>query len=144
MGGKNLSFCVGLQAPFTNKNTSKEEKMLGKVSQQVVVQRNIERHQSERVILLGPDECQSSELRLDLGNLLGNSSNEDRLQVSKERRRTQKYLGKSCYYRIKCTITAFLAALMWRRPSEQCFQPLLPTENQKSCSVGQILECRVG
>ena len=28
MGGKNLSFCVGLQAPFTNKNTTEEEKML--------------------------------------------------------------------------------------------------------------------
>ena len=44
------------------------------------------------VILLGLDECQSSELYLDLGNLPGNSSNEDRLQMSKERIRTQKYL----------------------------------------------------
>ena len=32
MGGKDLSFCVGSQASFTNKNVSKEEKMLGKVS----------------------------------------------------------------------------------------------------------------
>ena len=29
VGGKNLSFCVGSQAPFTNKNTSEKEKMLG-------------------------------------------------------------------------------------------------------------------
>ena len=28
--GKDLSFCVGPQTPFTNKNASKEEKMLGK------------------------------------------------------------------------------------------------------------------
>ena len=48
----------------------------------------------ERVILLEPDECQSSELWLDLGNLPGNSSNEDRLQVRKEGIRTWKYLGE--------------------------------------------------
>ena len=60
----------------------------------MVVQKNVERRKSERIILLGPDECQSSELRLDLGNLLGNSSNEDRLQVSKERIRIRKYLGE--------------------------------------------------
>ena len=30
MGGKNLGFCVGPQALFTNKNASEEEKMLGK------------------------------------------------------------------------------------------------------------------
>ena len=58
--------------------------MLGKASQKVVVQRNVERHQSEKVILLGLDECQSSELRLNLGNLPGNSNNEDRLQMYKE------------------------------------------------------------
>ena len=29
-GGKDLSFYVGPQAPFTNKNASEEEKMLGK------------------------------------------------------------------------------------------------------------------
>ena len=32
MGGKDLSFCVGPQAPFINKNASEEEKMLGKAS----------------------------------------------------------------------------------------------------------------
>ena len=29
-GDKDLSFCVGLKAPFTNNNVSKEEKVLGK------------------------------------------------------------------------------------------------------------------
>ena len=47
-----------------------------------------------RVILLGLDECQSSELWLDLGNLPGNSNNGDRLQVCKEGIRTRKYLGE--------------------------------------------------
>ena len=58
------------------------------------VQGNVRRQWFERVILLGPDECQSSELWLDLGKLPGNSSNEDRLQVRKEEIRTRKYLGE--------------------------------------------------
>ena len=49
---------------------------------------------SERVILLGHDECQSGELLLDLGNRLGDSSNENRLQVRKEVIRPRKYLGE--------------------------------------------------
>ena len=32
VGGKNLSFCVGFQAPFINKNAFEEEKMLEKTS----------------------------------------------------------------------------------------------------------------
>ena len=35
-----------------------------------------------------------SELRLDLGNLLGNPSNKDILQVRKKGIRTRKYLGE--------------------------------------------------
>ena len=35
-----------------------------------------------------------SELRLDLGNLPGNPSNKDILQMRKERIRTQKYFGE--------------------------------------------------
>ena len=94
VGGKDLNFYVGPQAPFTNKNASKEEKMLGKAPQQVVMQRNVQRHLSERVILLRLDECQLSELQLDLGNFLGSFSNKDRLQVRKEVIKTRKYLGK--------------------------------------------------
>ena len=46
----------------------------------------------ERVILLGPDEYQSSRHSVDLGNLLGDSNNEDRLQAYTEMIRIQKYL----------------------------------------------------
>ena len=49
---------------------------------------------SERVILLGPDENQSSKHSGDLGNLLGDSNNEDRLQAHTEVIRIQKYLGE--------------------------------------------------
>ena len=68
--------------------------MFGKTPQQVDVQGNVRRQQFERVILLGPDECQSGKLLLNLGNLPGDSSNEDRLQVRKEVIRTRKYLGE--------------------------------------------------
>ena len=58
------------------------------------MQGNVQRHWFEMFILLGPDECQSGELLLDLGKLPGRSSNEDRLQRRKEGIRTRKYLGK--------------------------------------------------
>ena len=66
--------------------------MFGKAPQWMVVQGNVRRQQFESVILLGPNECQSGKLLLDLGNLPGDSSNEDRLQVRKEVIRPQKYL----------------------------------------------------
>ena len=113
--------------------------MLGKASQKVVVQRNVERHQSERVILLGPNECQSSELRLNLGNIPGNSNNEDRLQVSKERIKTRKYLGEKLLPPHQMHYSSFPGCINVEKTSKQCFQPLSPTKNQKSCSVGQIL-----
>ena len=56
------------------------------------MQGKVRRQWSERVILLGPDEYQSGKHLLDLGNLLGDFSNEDKLQVHKEVIRTQKYL----------------------------------------------------
>ena len=47
---------------------------------------------SEEVTLLRPDEYQSSQHLGDLGNLLGGSNDEDRLQACTERIRIQKYL----------------------------------------------------
>ena len=85
------------------------------------MQGNVRRQWSERIILLGLDEYQSGKFLLDLGNLPGDSSNEDRLQVRNEAIRTQKYLRESCYHRIKCTTAVFLAALMWRRPLNSVF-----------------------
>ena len=56
------------------------------------MQGNVQRQWSERVILLGPDECQSGKLLLDLGNRPRDSSNKDRFQVRKEVIRPWKYL----------------------------------------------------
>ena len=47
---------------------------------------------SERVILLEPDEYQSSRHSGDLGNLPRDSNNEDRLQARTKMIRIQKYL----------------------------------------------------
>ena len=52
----------------------------------------IRRPRSEKVILLGPDEYQSSRYSGDLGNLPGDSNNEDRLQARTETIRIQKDL----------------------------------------------------
>ena len=58
--------------------------MTGKVPKQMIVLGKSKRPWFERVILLGPDECQSSRHSVDLGNLPGYSSNEERLQACKE------------------------------------------------------------
>ena len=50
------------------------------------------RPRSEKVILLRPDEYQSSRHSGDLGNLPEDSNNEDRLQARMETIRIQKYL----------------------------------------------------
>ena len=58
VGGQDLSFCVGLKAPFTSKSMSEEEETFGKTPQWLDEQGNVQKYQSERVIILGPDECQ--------------------------------------------------------------------------------------
>ena len=58
----------------------------------MVASRKGRRPWPERVILLGPDECQSSRHSSDLGNLPGDSNIEDRLQAHIEKIRIQKYL----------------------------------------------------
>ena len=55
--------------------------MTGKVPNPIVVSRKRRRPWSKRVVLLGPDECQSSKHSVDLGNLPRDSNNEDRLQA---------------------------------------------------------------
>ena len=68
--------------------------MIGKVPEPIVVLGKSRSPWSKRVILLGPDECQSSRYLVDLGNLPGDSNNEDRLQAHKKVIRIQKYLRK--------------------------------------------------
>ena len=65
--------------------------MTGKVPEPIVVSGKSRRPWFERVILLEPDECQSSRHSIDLGNLPGGSSNIKILQARKEVIRMQKY-----------------------------------------------------
>ena len=58
----------------------------------MVASGNSRRPRSEKVILLGQDEYQLSRHLGDLGNLLGDSNNEDRLQARTELIRIQKHL----------------------------------------------------
>ena len=58
--------------------------MTGKVPKLIVVSGKSRRPWSKRVVLLRPDERQSSRHSIDLGNLLGDSNNEDRLQACKK------------------------------------------------------------
>ena len=66
--------------------------MTGKALEPIVVLGKSRRPWSERVILLGPDECQSSRHSVDLGTLPGNSNNEDKLQTRKKVIKIQIYL----------------------------------------------------
>ena len=66
--------------------------MTGKVPKPILVSGKSRRPWSERVILLRPDECQSSRHSVDLGNLPGDSNNEDRFQERKKVIRIHKYL----------------------------------------------------
>ena len=78
-----------------------------------------------------------------MGNLLGDSSNEDRLQVRKEVIMTQKYLGESYYHRIKCTAAAFLAALTWRRPLNSVFNHYRSQKVRKAAQYDRYLSARL-
>ena len=66
--------------------------MTEKVPESIVVSGKSRRPWSERVILLRPYKCQLSRYSIDLGNLLGDSNNDDRLQARKKVIRIQKYL----------------------------------------------------
>ena len=68
--------------------------MTGKVPEPIVVSGKSRKPWSERVIILEPNECQLSRHLVELGNLPGDSNNEDRLQTRKEVIRIQKYFRK--------------------------------------------------
>ena len=80
---------------------------------------------------------------LNLGNLSGDSSNEDGLQMRKEVIRTHKYLGENCYHRIKCATVAFLVALMWRRSLNSIFNHNYLQKTRKAAQKDIYLSVRL-
>ena len=65
--------------------------MTGEVPEWMVTSGNSRMPRSEKVILLGLDEHQSSRHSGDLNNLPGYSNNEDRLQTRTDMIKIQKY-----------------------------------------------------
>ena len=70
---------------------------------------------SEEVYLLGHDKYNSNMYSNNQGDLLGSSNDKDVHHKYIRMMRTQKYLRESCYHRIECTVTTFLAAFMWKK-----------------------------
>ena len=89
MWGPKLELLYWALSPFTNGIVSEET---GKVLEQIVASGKSRRPWSKRVVLLGPDKCQSSKHSVNSGNLPGDSNNEDKLQTRTEMIRIQKYL----------------------------------------------------
>ena len=71
---------------------------------------------SEEEYLLGHNKYSSNLYSNNQGDLPGSSSDKDVHHIRIRMMGTRKYLRKSCYHRIECTITTFLTAFMWRRP----------------------------
>ena len=87
----------------------------------------------EREIPLGYGYHSSNLYPSSWRNLPRNSRDEDVSYEHRRREDTQKYLRKSCYHRIKCTVTTFLVAFMWRRHLNS--EVLTTTTHKKSGEV---------
>ena len=70
----------------------------------------------EEEYLLGHDKYSPNMYSSNQGDLLGSSSDEDVHHTLIRVMGTQKYLRKSCYHRIECTVSTFLVVFIWRRP----------------------------
>ena len=71
---------------------------------------------SEKEYLIGYDKYSSNTYSNNQGDLLGNSGDKDVHHKRIRMMETQKYLKESCYHRIECTVTIFLATFMLMRP----------------------------
>ena len=71
---------------------------------------------SEEEYLLGYDKYVSNTCSNDHDDLSGSSSDKDVYHGRPRMMRPHKYLGKSCYHRIECTVATFLTTFMLRKP----------------------------
>ena len=65
-----------------------------------------------------------------------NSNDRDVHHKHTRRKGTQKYIRESCYHRIKCTATTFLATFMWRRLLNSAILVITTHRNPKRVSDG--------
>ena len=94
----------------------------------------------EEEFLLGYDKYRLDMCFNDESDLHRSSSNRDVSYEHTRRKGTQKYLRKSCYYRIKCTESTFLAAFMLRRPLNSAALATTTHKKPGRVSDGQILK----
>ena len=71
---------------------------------------------SEEKYLLEYDKYSSNMYSNDQSDFLGNFNDRDVRHKRTRKMGIQKYLRKSCYHRIKCTVITFLTTFMWRIP----------------------------
>ena len=91
---------------------------------------------SEEEYLLGHDKYISNTYSNNHGDFPGSSSDKDEHHKRIRMMGTQKYLRKSCYHRIECTITIFLTAFMWRRPLNSATLATITHRKPKRVSDG--------
>ena len=58
------------------------------------------------------------------------------LKDTRGRRKTPKYLGKSCYRHIKCTVPTLMTAFMWSRPLNRVSWEIIIQKKLKKKSNG--------
>ena len=95
---------------------------------------------SEEEYLLRHDKSSSNVYSRYHSDLPWNSSDRDVHHEHTRMRETQKYLRKSCYHHIECTVTTFLTAFMWRKSLNSIV--LVTTTHRKPERVfdGQVLK----
>ena len=91
---------------------------------------------SEEEYLLGYNKHSSNMYSDDQSDLPWNSNDRDVHHDHTRRRGIQKYLRETCYHRIECTATTFLAAFMWRRPLNNATLTTITYRKPKRVSDG--------
>ena len=71
---------------------------------------------SKEEYLFRHDKYNSNMYSNNQGDLLGSSNDKEVHHKRIRMMGTQKYIRESCYHRIECTTTTFLAAFMLRKP----------------------------
>ena len=97
---------------------------------------------SEEEYLLRHEKYSSNIYSNNQGDLPGNSSDKDVHHTPIRMMGTQKYLRKSCYHRIECTATTFLAAFMWRRSLNSVVLAITTHRKPKRVSDGTDTQAR--
>ena len=100
------------------------------------------RRLSEEEYFLEYDKYSLNMYSNDQGDLPRKSSDRDVHHEYTKRRGTQKYLRKSCYHRIECTVATFFASFMWRRPLNSAALTTTTHKNPKKVFDGTGTQIR--